>query len=418
MATVPKVRQARLRASCDGCFLAKVKCSKARPVCSRCLSCGTLCNYSPSSRAGKPKPDNNNNPRPSTSNAMPPRSLMEETTVTYIQQPTPDRMFTPDVGWAMSSPVLETPVSRNPALEAKLALLGANESLHPPTSTLNHPDQMSAGADLYSGPMPWTPPTDMPCGPFPDVALAGTHMQGSHAQSQSFDTRSHSFDNAAMSTPPHWGDPGPSDVISYPQGQSSTSMWANCFPSPNAAPMIQPIIQPTLSFHPSLPDCACFAACLESLMALHQVMVQNPQLFGIVLYSNQKAVTACNNILMCPSCFARHGTDTLVMLIATILNKVTSVYKSATRHDAEVNLGAYQYQFHKERDWFRTEFLISELRKLNDLFVKFRDMYAEVINTPEFPNGLIDYIGRNVTSMLEAVQGKIEAAASASASAS
>ena len=43
----------RLRASCDGCFLAKVKCSKLRPVCSRCLTVGLHCRYSPSSRAGK-----------------------------------------------------------------------------------------------------------------------------------------------------------------------------------------------------------------------------------------------------------------------------------------------------------------------------------------------------------------------------
>ncbi|KFH45239.1 hypothetical protein ACRE_039570 [Hapsidospora chrysogenum ATCC 11550] len=49
-ATVPP-RQPRLRASCDGCFLAKVKCSKARPVCSRCLAVGFVCRYSPSSRS-------------------------------------------------------------------------------------------------------------------------------------------------------------------------------------------------------------------------------------------------------------------------------------------------------------------------------------------------------------------------------
>lgn len=53
-ATTPK--QPRLRASCDGCFLAKVKCSKARPVCSRCLTVGLVCRYSPSSRPhGKPR---------------------------------------------------------------------------------------------------------------------------------------------------------------------------------------------------------------------------------------------------------------------------------------------------------------------------------------------------------------------------
>lgn len=45
------VKQPRLRASCDGCFLAKVKCTKSRPVCSRCLAVGLVCRYSPSSRS-------------------------------------------------------------------------------------------------------------------------------------------------------------------------------------------------------------------------------------------------------------------------------------------------------------------------------------------------------------------------------
>ncbi|KAI2640015.1 hypothetical protein GGS21DRAFT_487752 [Xylaria nigripes] len=48
-------RQPRLRQSCDACFVAKVKCSKGQPACQRCLTCGHLCHYSPSSRLGKPR---------------------------------------------------------------------------------------------------------------------------------------------------------------------------------------------------------------------------------------------------------------------------------------------------------------------------------------------------------------------------
>lgn len=47
----------RLRASCDGCYLAKIKCNKARPMCSRCLTYGIDCVYSPSSRSGRVKRD-------------------------------------------------------------------------------------------------------------------------------------------------------------------------------------------------------------------------------------------------------------------------------------------------------------------------------------------------------------------------
>ena len=46
-------RVTKLRESCDSCLVAKVKCSKTRPVCTRCLANGAACGYSPSSRAGR-----------------------------------------------------------------------------------------------------------------------------------------------------------------------------------------------------------------------------------------------------------------------------------------------------------------------------------------------------------------------------
>ena len=45
----------KLRASCDGCYLSKVKCSKETPACSRCAAHGIPCKYSPSQRMGKPR---------------------------------------------------------------------------------------------------------------------------------------------------------------------------------------------------------------------------------------------------------------------------------------------------------------------------------------------------------------------------
>lgn len=55
---VPKIHKPesqRLRASCDGCYLSKVRCTKEIPGCSRCLNHGVLCKYSPSQRIGKPR---------------------------------------------------------------------------------------------------------------------------------------------------------------------------------------------------------------------------------------------------------------------------------------------------------------------------------------------------------------------------
>lgn len=53
--TVPTTGPKRLRASCDACSRNKVKCSKERPTCSRCVHRGAVCNYSPSIRLGKPR---------------------------------------------------------------------------------------------------------------------------------------------------------------------------------------------------------------------------------------------------------------------------------------------------------------------------------------------------------------------------
>lgn len=49
----PKTRSEKLRTACDSCYNSKVKCSRSRPLCSRCLICGTDCVYSPSGRSGR-----------------------------------------------------------------------------------------------------------------------------------------------------------------------------------------------------------------------------------------------------------------------------------------------------------------------------------------------------------------------------
>lgn len=55
---LPKIQKPeppRLRASCDGCYLSKVRCTKEIRGCSRCLNHGVPCKYSPSQRIGKPR---------------------------------------------------------------------------------------------------------------------------------------------------------------------------------------------------------------------------------------------------------------------------------------------------------------------------------------------------------------------------
>uniref|UniRef100_L2FMP0 Transcription factor n=1 Tax=Colletotrichum fructicola (strain Nara gc5) TaxID=1213859 RepID=L2FMP0_COLFN len=128
MSSSSKPRQPRLRASCDGCFLAKVKCSKARPICSRCLACGLECRYSPSSRAGKPKSDNS---APSHANTVHMdmtdlSPIMDEKNMMFAQHPGAG-MYKMENGWHTPTS-MEGAMTRNPSISSGLALLGVDDA--------------------------------------------------------------------------------------------------------------------------------------------------------------------------------------------------------------------------------------------------------------------------------------------------
>lgn len=69
----------KLRASCDGCYHAKLKCSKERPVCPRCRNLGLVCHYSPSQRMGKPRKNLSHHQQSTISLVSSPDSQMSST---------------------------------------------------------------------------------------------------------------------------------------------------------------------------------------------------------------------------------------------------------------------------------------------------------------------------------------------------
>lgn len=133
----------KLRASCDGCYLAKIKCSKERPKCSRCASHDTSCQYSPSQRIGKPRrlpPSNDNNVFPkkaehSSASAAAKRRHSHELNVLSLQEGE-DGMDTEESNDEDSGDVVTTPLFEWPF------------NLTPPTSETSGSEQT---------PMPLTP---------------------------------------------------------------------------------------------------------------------------------------------------------------------------------------------------------------------------------------------------------------------
>ncbi|KAI1424085.1 hypothetical protein F5Y12DRAFT_469674 [Xylaria sp. FL1777] len=410
MASAGKPRQPRLRASCDGCFLAKVKCSKNRPVCSRCLSSGIICNYSPSSRSGKSKPDNNHSSHSNPPHDQQMRALMEDKSMeVFMQQTVHDNNVYPlQTSWP-TPPTngVEDSMGLNPSLTSGFPLLGMNET------TMNEHDPMSAPSELYS--LPWGPSADIACTTFPEMSVPATHMQGSH-------TRSHSFDAAIpmtipmqMQMPIAWSGPTQQEVLSYSQVQTPTSIASNYFPSPSATPINQSI----LSYQQSGGHCTCFAVCLQSLMNLHNISAHTQPNFDIVLHHNQKAVDACFSMLTCTTCLSKPQVDTATMLLATTIGKIASVYKSTTHSYAECgpmpilegslgsaisNINIGPYQFGGGGKWSNMDSLANELRKLEELFAKFREVCKDVfIDDPDISKAVINYAGQSIGSTVGAV---------------
>ncbi|KAI5857309.1 hypothetical protein GGS23DRAFT_386705 [Durotheca rogersii] len=402
-----KPHQTRLRASCDGCFLAKVKCSKARPICSRCLSCGTECRYSPSSRAGKPKSDINGNHQPNSHQDIQQihHSLMEDESIAYsaAHQAPSERMLALGTGWHTPPMRVDGNMSRNPSISADLSLIVAEDR------AIGDHDHMSAPHEIYSPAMPWTPPIDLSGATFGDSPVITTPLPGAPM-------RSHSFDIPSMPPMP-WTAQVPSDMIPYGQVPTPTSVY---FPSPIVTPTTGPAGPRDNSSPTAIGGdfCACFSVCLQSLQALHDASSPSSPPFDLVLSLNQKAVEGCAAMLTCTRCMSRSGTHTAAMLLATVIGKITSFYRNATHtyfetsgmgiphnpgNNVGVSLGVYQLNG-EDGKWVEMEILAREFRKLEEVYARFRDViYTDLSDIPDVTKAMVSYLGQNLGSTLEVI---------------
>lgn len=286
MATASKQRQPRLRASCDGCFLAKVKCSKARPICSRCLQSGIECRYSPSSRAGKPKASDSakshqQSPTAPTSNAAPrPPAVNED--LTWAMSTGLTGVYNLDAGWTTPPTTFDEALCRSQSASSGLTFMGVDGS----TADL---DACMSG-DIYGPTMPWTPPNDMPA-IFRDSPAASA-LPSVHSRSHSYDKN-----NNALS----WVDSTSPDTFSFNQLPSppTCNIARTFFPSPTATPTVKaiPKKQASTPLSSSGGSCICFTLCLQSLQALYNAASPSSPPFDVVLSLNRKAVEGCAAML-------------------------------------------------------------------------------------------------------------------------
>jgi len=423
MASSAKPRQPRLRASCDGCFLAKVKCSKARPICSRCLACGTECRYSPSSRAGKPKSDSNSTPSqvPSPADMTDLSPIHDDKAMVFSTHPAAASLYKLETSWH-PPPGLDGSMSRNPSFGPNLVMTGMDER-----ARRDH----EAAMGMYGVSMPWSPSAPpLSTAPYEEMAIAN-QLPPHHGRSASMDA------DMAGHMMPVWTDATAAHEMMYGSPSSlptPASLGSGYFPSPSSTPVMQHRHKPGQSSvsTSSSGSCTCFTVCLQALQQLHNHSSPAAPPFDLVLSLNRKAVEGCAAMLACPRCMNRSGTHTSVMLLGTIIGKITSFYKNATQTYFDpsananvsigsapaipsngngppvpitglgVSVGAYTLGGEEGR-WLELQILERELRKLEEVYVQFRDMCTDLSEDAEVSRAMIGYLNNTLGSTLDVV---------------
>ncbi|KFY25112.1 hypothetical protein V493_04827 [Pseudogymnoascus sp. VKM F-4281 (FW-2241)] len=365
-----KTHLQRLRASCDGCFFAKVKCSKTRPICSRCLACGTDCKYSPSLRVGKPGIDrqiSNSNVDASAADrdtngdkALHSRFAFDSQAMPIATDKKKNLVFRFDRNFPVSSESADE--KREDFYSANTTASGHNDALLdaydlglPPSTT-----------ELFEPSLPWAP--------IFFNELDNAVFQNDQGTMMSWPNSPGAVPQLCSFSP--WFDSQPLNLPFPPRKNAE-------LPSPDAVPNTNSPPDRRTNSKISSSPCNCFTTCLQSLQALHNhsSTTRLVSAFDTALTINRKAVEGCASMLACSDCFSKSGSNTTTMLLATIMEKILSFYQAAsqtefsgtTGADAQMSIGSYRVA-NEDSHWFRNEILWRELRKLEELFGRFREV--------------------------------------------
>ncbi|KAF2794400.1 hypothetical protein K505DRAFT_349312 [Melanomma pulvis-pyrius CBS 109.77] len=380
----------KLRASCDACSRAKVKCDKVRPTCHRCGNMGICCNYSPSMRLGKPR--KNRNPDGSIMRDVSPASscgplgprpdMIPRTTSSYTNESSPepsDPFFfgpaTPEYHYqdAFMSQGFEG--SQSPYSEAGSFVSGWS----------NDDQMMFQSPTDFLTPIPHYPPPTSP--------YAAHHVRSTSVQSQpEMFAPMEGLHSPPMPSPQYFGMADQHSLPLFaPEKMSS--------PEPMMpAPLPTPPASATVQSH----DCTQFA--FQTLNSLYAPPSSQPSAgdfngasnglptLDSVLSTNKAAVDKLFVLLGCPCSGNPHFSTTIAFTIVKILSWYQAV--AGVNPDSSFNtqmeaftptpisLGEFRLDGEDE-DTFRTQLVLSELRKVEKLIDKFSERYCKHSNPVE-----------------------------------
>ena len=185
---------------------------------------------------------------------------------------------------------------------------------------------------------------------------------------------------------------------------------------------------------PERETCDCFASNLKSLETLRRYSdpysSQNTTPFDVALFISKQAITHCTEMLSCAYCTRTTSGDsnsTPMLIFAGLMNDILSSYSAAcTAHfdleatdsspdshsssSSQLTLGTYLVDGEDGRH-LKLEILMIELRKVERLWMQFKDVCAQVRvgdGRKSLLEALVCYLGqtlRDTVDRLEARRG-------------
>lgn len=337
----------KYRASCDGCYLAKLKCTKEKPTCTRCKNLGLSCTYSPSRRTGKPRAYN-------------PQAISSSSTISTITAPI--------------SPSPTTASSSSQVLTWQLAA-SSNATAILPTETLASPFENTLFA-----------PNNEPRSSLMDTTMSYWSSSA---------TTLHDVDSNLLAP---WRNYLPNAEQNDSLFNISDNLVGNNFPAMDPPPTDQQqkrkqqekqALNPTTDGTPS-PTCNCFDSITQALCELHYQSRQQRNSATVLeaTLSGSKEITARGKqLLNCPC-----ATDSsLIMLFAALIAKHLSLYvppdmdhyhlhtPPSTSSSSRVTIGKYTMDV-QDGERLRMEIILMELQKVKNLLVKVREKMWKTSN--------------------------------------
>ncbi|KAF1953406.1 Zn-II 2Cys6 regulatory protein [Byssothecium circinans] len=378
----------KLRASCDACSRAKVKCDKVRPTCHRCGNMGICCNYSPSMRLGKPRKNRN-----------PDGTIMRDVSPASSCGPLgarPDMIPRTTSYTAESSPEPSDPFFFGPATPEyhfQDAYMGSTfEGSQSPaySETGSFVSGWSGDDHMMFHNSPSEMFTSMPQFPPPPPSPYGGHVRTTSAQSQpEMFAPMDGLNSPPLASPQYFGMQQQQQLPIFSPEKMAASP-----PPMVSAPLPTPPASATTPNH----DCTQFAfQTLNSLYSPPSTQPSTGDLNGSsnglptldsVLSTNKSAVDKLFVLLGCPCSANPHFSTTIAFTIVKILSWYQAV-SGANQSEGDstitqmevfthtpISLGDFRLEGEDEHT-FRTQLVLTELRKVEKLIDKFSERYCK-----------------------------------------